>query len=163
MSKGISAGGHEAPNKGATNEWYTPPYILDALGPFDDDPALPGQTDGLTRGWKKFVWLNPPYGPECGKWLKRLSEHGNGIGLVFARTETKWFKRTVWDTASALYFLYGRLSFYKNGMKAKGNSGAPSVLVAYGHTAVDRLKNCTLPGFFVESWKIRDTYGDENK
>lgn len=152
MSKHRSAGGHEKPVKGATNEWYTPQYILDALGPFDDDPARPGRIDGLTRAWNGLVWLNPPYGPECGTWLNKLADHGSGVALVFARTETKWFGRAVWERASALRFLQGRISFMKNGEQAKGNSGAPSVLVAYGDQAVGRLIRCRLPGFLITEW-----------
>ena len=36
MSDGF---GHEAPFEGATNDWITPKYIIDALGPFDLDPC----------------------------------------------------------------------------------------------------------------------------
>jgi len=151
-SKGRSAGGHELPHRGITNEWHTPQYILDALGPFDDDPAMPGQTDGLTRPWNGFVWCNPPYGPECGRWLRRMSDHNNGIALVFARTETRWFKNTVWDTATALKFLHKRIHFVRDGKTAKGNSGAPSVLVAYGEKAAQRLKECLLEGPFIAEW-----------
>jgi len=56
MSKGVSAGGHEAPVKGATNEWYTPPYILEALGPFDDDPAMPGEREKDLLGLGKVLY-----------------------------------------------------------------------------------------------------------
>lgn len=59
--------------------WLTPPYIIDALGPFDLDPCcppkMPWQTaaemvcrpaDGLAVDWRgKRVWLNPPYGREA--------------------------------------------------------------------------------------------------
>src|SRR3990167_7363837 len=94
--------GHETPVRGATNEWHTPKFVIDAVGPFDDDPAMPGQTDGLERGWDGLVWLNPPYGPECERWMKKLADHGNGIALTFARTETKWFYDQVWGRATAV-------------------------------------------------------------
>lgn len=151
--QGVSAGGHEKQYRGATNEWYTPKWILDALGPFDDDPCLPGRTDGLIREWGGLMWVNPPYGPECGKWLHRLAEHGNGIALVFARTETRWFCDEIWSKADSLFFLKGRIKFLKNGVEAKGNAGAPSVLVGYGELATDRLRNSGLQGTFVEGWR----------
>lgn len=122
---------HCKPNIGATNEWETPPEILTELGPFDDDPCRPDRIDGLTRHWNGLVWLNPPYGPEVGSWLHKLATHGNGIALVFARTETHWFIKQVWRRATSLRFIHGRLHFYSNGVRAKGNAGGPSVLVAY--------------------------------
>ena len=150
--KGKGMSGHQRPYQGKSDEWQTPPEILTALGPFDDDVASAGRKDGLTRQWRGFVWCNPPYGPEVEKWIGKMWGHGNGIALVFARTETRWF-RDVWHRAHALLFLYGRLHFYKNGNRAKGNSGAPSVLIAYGQEAVDRLRKCKLPGAFVRNWE----------
>jgi hypothetical protein len=39
----------------------------------------------------------------------------------------------VWSKADGLLFLHGRLHFhYPDGTRAAANSGAPSVLVAYG-------------------------------
>ncbi len=147
MRKGI--GGHHRPHNGVSHEWFTPPEILQALGPFDDDPCQPGSTDGLVRAWHGFVWLNPPYGPHVGKWLLRLADHHNGIAIVFARTETQWFFDHVWESANGLLFLKGRIHFYRNGQRAKHNSGGPSVLVGYGKCAVNRLTNCQLPGYYI--------------
>lgn len=147
MRKGI--GGHHRPHDGNSHEWFTPPEILKALGPFDDDPCRPGIHDGLDRKWRGFVWLNPPYGPHVGTWLARLADHGKGIAIVFARTETRWFFETVWDRADALLFLRGRLHFYRNGQRAKYNAGGPSVLIGYGEQAVWRLRSAVLDGKLV--------------
>src|SRR5690554_3789850 len=105
-----SLGSHQRPYRGETDTWLTPPEIIKAVGLFDLDPcAAIGQPwatatttftvedDGLTQPWHGFVWCNPPFGPEAGKWLDRLAQHGNGIGLVPARTETRWFIRAVWE------------------------------------------------------------------
>lgn len=157
-------GSHTAPNKGATDSWITPRLIIDALGPFDLDPcectpqpwscarqSFTVSDNGLTSTWAGRVWLNPPYS-EAGKWLKRLADHGRGTALIFARTETADFREYVWKRASALLFLWGRLHFYHpNGSKAKGNSGGPSVLVAYGRSDAEILKTCGLSGAFVSS------------
>lgn len=152
LHKGI--GGHTLPNRGRSVEWETPPEILKAVGPFDDDPALPKATDGLTREWKGFVWLNPPYGRDMWPWLEKLSCHSpGGIALIFARTETLGFVKYVWRRANALFFLYGRPHFYKKGQRARGNSGGPIVLVAYGAKAVERLAALSLRGAFVYAWK----------
>jgi len=146
MRKGM--GGHQKPHHGITDEWHTPPQILTALGPFDDDPA-DGSMLSLMRQWRGFVWCNPPYGPHVGQWLKKLADHGNGIALTFARTETIWFFSEIWNRADAVLFLKGRLHFYKDGVRAKNNSGAPSVLVAYGAKATNKLGTCQLVGRFV--------------
>lgn len=140
---------HCTPNRGLSNEWETPPDILAKLGPFDQDPARPGAIDGLMSEWRGFVWLNPPYGPEIDMWLKKLARHGNGIALVFARTETRWFIEHVWEKASSMRFVYGRLFFYRNGRRAKGNSGGPSVLVGYGAEADRILAKVDIAGRFI--------------
>jgi hypothetical protein len=147
---------------GGTDEWLTPPWLIEALGTFDLDPCSPItrpwntatkhytiEDDGLSQPWHGRVWLNPPYA-HAGKWLHRLAEHRNGLACIFARTETMlWFSH-VWPRASALLFLKGRLTFhYRNGQRADMNSGAPSVLVAYGSAEAARLAGVEIPGRFV--------------
>lgn len=142
--------------------WLTPPHILEALGPFDLDPCgAPGwktaervillPENGLTAQWSGRVWLNPPYSEEAWRWLARLADHGRGTALIFARTETSGFVAQVWNKATALFFIHGRLHFHHaNGVRAKANSGAPSVLVAYGEEDAERLRHCGLAGTFVQ-------------
>ena len=144
------------------DEWLTPPALLALLGDFDLDPCAPVERpwataaehftrfdDGLNRRWRGRVWLNPPYGT-AEQWLQRLADHGNGIALIFARTETAMFFRCVWERAEALLFLRGRLHFhFVNGQRAKANAGAPSVLVAYGARNVTVLRDLDL-GAYVE-------------
>ena len=149
----------------ATHVWLTPPNIVQALGRFDLDPCAapeprPWPTadrmisppdDGLAQPWEGRVWLNPPYGPHTATWLARLAEHGNGIALVFARTDTAMFSRHVWPAASALLFLAGRPHFHHaDGTRAAGNSGGPLVLIAYGAENVSRLRDSGLPGAFID-------------
>ena len=147
-----------------TDTWLTPPEILAALGPFDLDPCaapdprpwptaarhIARPADGLLAEWQGRVFCNPPYGPRTGSWLAHLAEHGHGTALVFARTETTWFASTVWDRASGALFLHGRIHFCRpDGSRAPDNSGAPSVLVAYGDDDARRLRGCGLDGTFV--------------
>jgi len=147
-----------------SDTWLTPPEILKALGPFDLDPCCPPvmpwktaarcfteRDDGLAQPWAGRVWLNPPYSREAVRWLRRMAQHGNGVALVFARTETEWFWETVWRAATALHFFEGRIHFHHpDGRRARANAGAPSVLAAYGDDNAAALKSCRLPGRYVE-------------
>lgn len=132
---------------GRSVEWYTPPELFEALAlTFDLDPAAPPggvpwvpaarhfsrADDGLTRPWHGRVWLNPPYGRDIGQWMDRLAQHGDGVALTFARTETKWFRRA-FAVATALCFIEKRLRFVaEDGQVAPWTAGAPSILLAYG-------------------------------
>jgi hypothetical protein len=161
LGKGI--GGHHRGHRGRSDEWLTPPPILRALGPFDLDPCSPIDRpwdtaakhytiadDGLAQCWHGRVWMNPPYGPALGRWLARLAEHGNGIALVFARTETDAFHKYGWLRADAMLFLWGRLNFYDvTGKRADKNAGGPSVLIAYGAANAATIQHCRIPGAFV--------------
>lgn len=81
--------------------------------------------DGLRLPWVGRVWLNPPFGSVAAKWLARLADHGNGIALIPARTETKMFYASVWGRASSLLFLRGRPHFhFPNGSRAPFNDRA---------------------------------------
>jgi len=150
--------------RGRTVEWLTPPEILAALGPFDLDPCAPAHRpwptaarhytimeDGLLQPWEGRIWLNPPYGSDTWAWLAQLADHGDGIALVFARTETEGFHECGWGRADAMHFFRGRLHFHHlDGQRARGNSGAPSVLIAYGQSNAHRLQDSGLPGKFIE-------------
>ena len=143
-----------------------PPHILKALGEFDLDPCAPVPEkrpwptarehydithNGLIKPWVGRVWCNPPYENDiAGKFLARMAEHGNGIVLIFARTETaNWFNH-IWPKADAVLFLKGRLTFHHaSGEPADNSGGAPSALVAYGADNVTALKVSQLAGHLV--------------
>lgn len=179
---GRAMGSHHSA-RANTEVWLTPPDLLAALGgpdAFDLDPcAAIGQPwatakvhytvedDGLAHDWFGRVYCNPPYtSGVIGKWLHKLADHGDGIGLTFARTETEAFHRAVWERSDALLFLEGRLFFHvaedttfkrtgqdsivvPKGGRAPANGGAPSVLAAYGPDAADILAESGLKGTFV--------------
>lgn len=142
---------------GATNVWLTPRWLLDALGPFDLDPAACSEwvtaretftedQDGLYRDWTGLVWLNPPYGVNTEKWVQRWVQHPDGFLLVAARPDTLWFHDAS-KAANLCLFPRGRIKFEP----LHGTSGTPafaSVLFARGNECVKRLKK--LNGLF---WK----------
>lgn len=164
MGKGI--GGHHRAYRGESDEWLTPPEIIRALGEFDLDPCSPVERpwdtakihltvndDGLKQKWSGRVFMNPPYGPETGKWLAKLANHGNGIALIFARTETDMFHEQVWRRADAVFFFRKRLHFYDvKGSRARHNAGGPSALVAYGENNVEAINCSGLDGVIVTRW-----------
>jgi hypothetical protein len=136
--------------KGSSVEWYTPPRIFEALGiVFDLDPCAPPlpyadwiparrryslPDDGLALPWTGRVWLNPPYGREAARWVDKLTEHGNGVALVFARTDAAWAQRAM-AAADAVCLVAKRLSFVAGVGASQDlghNAGAPSMLLAYG-------------------------------
>lgn len=140
-------------------EWYTPPEVFDAIGlEFDLDPCSPGagksfvparkhytvDDDGLSSPWEGTCFVNPPYGPETRKWLEKLAAHGDGVALVFARTDTSWFADAA-RTFDAVCFVTSRVRFYRGNTVDRGDSpGAGSVLIAWGDRAADAVRNCGL-------------------
>lgn len=157
LSLGI--GGHQSARMG-NDEWLTPPHIIKALGTFDLDPCAPivrpwdtatrhytVEDNGLAHPWEGRVWLNPPYGQQTESWMQKLVNHGNGIALIFARTETAIFFPWVWHTADGIFFFSGRLHFHDvKGERAKANAGGPSCLVAYGMNNVKAIRESGLLG-----------------
>jgi hypothetical protein len=160
---------HESPVNGSI-EWYTPAWVFEALGltfdldpchPHDRLPWVPAQfvwtkaDDGLKQPWHGRVWMNPPYGKETPLWLERMAVHcdrgfgrvpdGDGIALVFSRTDTAWFHHYA-ATADAICFMRKRIAFVgpdglprpgKDGKK--GSPGAGSMLLAWGPECVEAL------------------------
>ena len=144
------------------DEWLTPPEIVKALGEFDLDPCSPinrpwdtakhhfnVNDDGLKKDWFGRVWCNPPYGKSASLFLEKASNHGNCICLTFARTETKMFFNCVWEKATAILFIKGRLKFYHVNGKQGNSAGAPSVLIAYGEDNANILERCSIKGKFI--------------
>lgn len=142
------------------DEWLTPPSIISALGAFDLDPCSPIvrpwstakhhftiNDDGLMQEWFGRVWLNPPYGRSLEMWMNRMSLHGDGVALTFARTDTKTFQQFVFPVADSILFINGRILFHHvNGTQAKDNGGAPSVLIGYGEYNSDALAQSGIKG-----------------
>jgi hypothetical protein len=152
VKKGFS---HESQSAQSV-EWYTPPWIFEALGlTFDLDPCSPPgglpwvpvgriyslPQDGLTAPWAGSVWCNPPYGKETGAWLKRMHEHRSGVALVFARTDCAWFHDYV-KHADAILFLRGRVKFVDGNEKTgRSGAGAGSMLVGWGDDACHGVRS----------------------
>ena len=77
--------------------------------------------DGLQQEWTGICWMNPPYGRQIGKWIKKAYESSlNGatvVCLIPARTDTRW-----WHD----YCMKGEIRLIKGRLKFGGSeSGAP--------------------------------------
>ncbi len=145
-------------------DWYTPQSIFKALNlSFDLDPASPGKEvapwipakrhftileDGMSRAWSGVVWMNPPYGKHTAEWMYRFMDHCNGVALVQARTDTRWFQACA-RRSGVICFISGRIRFVR-GVGSGESSCAPlaSVLFACGGKCVDAVCKSNL-GFCV--------------
>lgn len=148
---------------GKKDEWLTPPGILKGLGEFDLDPCTPivrpwdtahhhynVVDDGLKKEWFGRVWMNPPFGPRIFEWVEKLAQHGNGIALIPARTETKGFHSHVWGVADGVFFFKGRQAFHNvDGSVANGSFGAPCCLICYGKHNVRAVLTSGIDGVMV--------------
>jgi hypothetical protein len=141
----------------ASDEFYTPPFLVQALGAFDLDPCagpmnhaaqnfrMP-QTNGLETPWFGRIWLNPPYN-QIHLWIERFISHGNGVILVNARVETHWFQGLV-QNSTAVFFPRSRVNF-STPEKSKTRVPVGSALIAIGEANAKALKNCNLPGLYL--------------
>lgn len=131
-----------------TDEWATPQLFFDQMsalhGPFDLDPCcLPSSAkadkfftpdeDGLSQTWNGTVWMNPPYGREIIKWMKKAYEASLGgakvVCLVPSRTDTKWWHE--YAMRGDITFIKGRLKFGN----AVHSAPFPSAIVVFNPKA----------------------------
>jgi len=124
--------------------WETPPEFFNALDlefRFDLDVcALPENAkceryfspddDGLSQKWEGTCWMNPPYGREIGDWVRKAYEESirgcTVVGLLPARTDTRWFHDYVRDKAE-IRFVKGRLKF----VGARSSAPFPSIVAIW--------------------------------
>lgn len=150
---------------GASDEWYTPPFIFDALGlQFDLDPCSPGidhwvpakkiytiADDGLAQPWNGLVFMNPPFGGRNGHvpWLKRFIEHGKGVAIVRAYTSSKWFHDYA-VKADCMLFPRGKTQFIRQDGSIGKAPGHGVVLLGMGIISCAALAFSGL-GWFVDN------------
>lgn len=163
------------PCLGASDEWYTPRYIFDAIGEtFDLDVASPAggaphvpsanwfshHHDGLSESWFGYVWMNPPFGGRNGlvPWLDRFFAHGNGIALTPDRTSAPWWQAAN-RRADATLFIAGKVKFERPDGSIGKSPGTGTTLFAAGDRAVcalGRAEACGLGAVMVKSNTLRE-------
>lgn len=146
----------------ASDEWQSPPEIVNALGKFDLDPCATERSakapafftkeqDGLKQDWFGRVWCNPPYSqPALYRFCEKMAEHGNGILLIFARTGNKVWQEIIFPKATAILFLRKRIQFIDNQGHRGGSAGCDSALVAFGKENAEALQRCGIEGSIIE-------------
>ncbi len=142
---------------GASDEWYTPAYIFEALGvTFDLDVAAPEAGpkhvparewlfyDALNEPWFGFVWMNPPFGGRNGivPWLNKFIAHGNGIALCPDRTSAPWFQSAARRMSLAL-FLSPKVKFERPDGTLGNSPGNGTVLFSLGEQGDVALRNAS--------------------
>lgn len=148
------------PCMGASDEWYMPEYIFEALGEtFDLDVAAPVSgplhvparswhfEHGLTMNWYGLVWMNPPFGGRNGlaPWLDRFFAHGNGIALTPDRTSAPWWQDAALK-ADAMLLMRGKPRFIRPDGSEGKSPGSGVTLWASGPRAVAALDRATSLG-----------------
>ena len=116
-------------------DWATPQTIYDELDQefhFDLDACandgnakcknfITPEQDALSIDWPgKSVFMNPPYGTQVKKWIKKAYEESQKgkivVCLLAARTDTTWFH----DICAK-----GEIRFFKGRIKFDGKNSAP--------------------------------------
>jgi site-specific DNA-methyltransferase (adenine-specific) len=115
-------------------DWKTPEALYRELWwefHFDFDPCPPNHKfDGLKIEWKERNFVNPPYGREIGKWIKKGYEESQKgklvVMLIPSRTDTIWWHDYVMK-ATEIRFIRGRLKFDDQ----KSSAPFPSAIIIF--------------------------------
>lgn len=128
-----------------SNEWGTPKDLYQSLDEefrFTLDPCATSENhkchkyftiadDGLSKSWNgETVFMNPPYGREIGKWVRKAYEewdaHTTIVCLIPSRTCTSYWHDCI-EGFAEVRFIRGRLKFGE----AKKNAPFPSAIVIF--------------------------------
>lgn len=147
-----------------TNEWYTPPWIVDlareTLGGIDLDPAsndvaqkwigaghyYTQEMDGYRREWFGRVWLNPPF-DDTLRWVRRLTAAyedrsvSAAILLVNSAPGYAWWER-LWRERPVC-MLRERVHFVRPDGSTNGPAKKGQTVAYFGHE----------PSRFAELWR----------
>lgn len=126
-----------------SNEWATPQDLFDKLNQefnFTLDPCANHtnhkcdkyytiEEDGLSKSWAgEIVFMNPPYGKDIKKWIKKAyeeSNHATVVCLIPSRTDTKYWHE---------YCLKGEVRFIRGRLRFSGHTAPapfPSAIVIF--------------------------------
>jgi len=127
-----------------SQEWSTPKELFDQLNGifrFTLDPCATCENakcknyftkaeDGMRQPWIGRVFMNPPYGRQVGKWVRKAFDEAQQnaelvLCLLPARTDTRWWHQ--YCMRGEIVFIKGRLKFGE----ARNSAPFPSALVLF--------------------------------
>lgn len=130
-----------------SNEWATPKDLFDKLNKefnFTLDPCATKENakcdkyytiedDGLIQDWSKdVVFMNPPYGRQIKHWVRKAYEESTKgskvVCLIPSRTDTGYWHDYIFNKATDIRFLRGRLKFGDS----KNSAPFPSAIIVFG-------------------------------
>lgn len=134
---------HQVLFSSESDEWSTPQDFFDkynTVWKFDVDVCatkdnakcdryFTKENSGLDNEWLGTCWMNPPYGRDIGKWMKKAYESSlkgsTVVCLVPARTCTAWWHD--YAMKGSVQFIRGRLKFGGS----KHSAPFPSAVVVF--------------------------------
>ena len=137
------------------------------MGEFDLDPCTSNiaysfnqsakkyytkEDDGLSKEWFGRIWLNPPYSqPAITQFMEKMALHNNGIALLYNRSDNQMFHSFIFPVADSIFFIKGRIRFFKPDGTRGEQPGAGSVLIAFGENNTKAIENSGLIGHIFKS------------
>ena len=142
-------------------EWETPQDLFDELNSefrFDVDVcAIPQNAkckkyfspiqDGLLQEWNGVCWMNPPYGSQINRWIKKAYisslKGATVVCLIPSRTDTKWWHN---------YAMKGEIRFIKGRVKfggCKDSAPFPSAIIIFKSNELQNPK--TINGIYQQT------------
>lgn len=141
----------------ASNEWFTPRWILAWLPSIWLDPCWSASSnvraaavldvragdDGLLKDWcecggdGEIVWVNPPYS-DCSSWVEKCAAASERlltpvVALVPAYSGDAYWHRAVWGRAKFVAYFSRRLKFdVAAGVPAPSCASFTSALIVWG-------------------------------
>ena len=129
------------------DQWETPPDLFQlGCDYFDFEPTLDLCATNFNKKCKLFIknyaldmdwdndsWLNPPYS-NVKDWIRKayfshIKYNVSGLALIFAKTDTKVWHECILHGQAEVYFIEGRVKFFKNGVMSKNPAPYPSAFV----------------------------------
>jgi hypothetical protein len=144
------------PKDAASDEWFTPLYIVNWLPPIALDPCANKRSriigtamicqedgqDGLALEWQLLcailgiIFCNPPYS-NCSAWVEKCAVEGSKgpfvvVALIPAYSGDAYWHRHIWGKASWVAYHRGRVRFDTGHGPAKDAASFTSALVCWG-------------------------------
>jgi len=134
-------------NLSKNNEWETPDHIFElGCDTFDFTPEIDVcanaqnskcdlfiEEDSLNREWTRPFWCNPPY-HKVKDWIRKaylshVKYNISGLALLFAKTDVQAFHDYIFHGKAEIYFIKGRVHFFKDGKESVQPAPYPSCFV----------------------------------